>query len=52
MRRLVKIVYIVSMLACLGGIYLNWRLGESITWPAIALFWCMNAYLNEYKRYE
>lgn len=52
MRKATKIVYSLSMLACLGGIFLHWMQGDSIIWPAIALLWCMNAFLTEYKTYN
>lgn len=52
MRKFTKVIYIVSMLACLGGVILHLKMGNSITWPAVALFWCMNAFLTEYKQHE
>jgi len=52
MRRLTKLFYILSMLACIGGIVINWQLNETITWPAIALFWCITSFGNEFKKYE
>lgn len=50
MDKISKIIYFTSALLCSMGIALNWYIGESITWPAIALFWCINSFMNEFKK--
>jgi hypothetical protein len=50
MRKLNKVIYGVTIFACIGGIYLNWSLGDDIIWPAVALIWVMNSLTNEFKK--
>lgn len=52
MRKSIRILYTVSIIACIGGMYVNWKQGEDIIWPAIACMWCFNAFINEFKNYD
>jgi len=50
MNKISKIVYLFAMLGCVLGIYVEWKSEDSIVWPAIALLWCMNSFMSEFKK--
>ena len=52
MKTTIRILYLVTMLCCALGIYVEWKTGDSVVWPAIALFWCINAFTYEFKKDE
>jgi len=52
MRKFHKLVYGITIFACIGGIYINWKMGDDIIWPSVALIWVINSLTNEFKHYD